>query len=438
MNKLYSLYKKLFATKARKQLVWSLVFNFVAKLPGLISVFIILPEISRSLGSEDYGRLLAAIGLGTSFCFPLEGLKTVGRRQLAMAYGAKDRTKQAQVFMTVVFSAFSISVLLMLIVSGFSTSSWPTSVFVIVSLFPIIGSFLNTFDSIRAAFNEHYITAKFQLWSQLALYGLVILIGIPVGAIFLSGVVMQPYAIASLATMLFLIFQRKYLLFGKIKGVLSFFRASIAVTLSNGIMTSLMGYTIYWLSQYYSADYAAWVGTIYRLFTTFVSPLMLVLFPLTSFISIHWADLSLKRKQQTHYVFILFGLGFGAFISCLIGFAGPVYIEYMFDLPVKGSMWDVVALSLFLGAIVAQKIYTMLIYSFCEGIFISYSSTILVLISVGCAAFSHIWLTTTDVVNVMFVTIGFMMPLLLAIESMRQQKELKKQSLEAVLVADEI
>ena len=422
------LHRKLVANESRKELLKSLLFNFIAKLPGLLAVFIVLPIISKALGSENYGQLLAAIGLGTSLCLPLAGLKTVGRRQLAKAYGADNQKAQADIFITLTLTTLALTIIIMVVTGILTLNSWTTPLFLIITMMPLIAGFLDTFDSVRASFNQHYITAKLQLYSQLVIYGLVIFIGIPKGAIILSGLIMNPFAIASLGTIILLLLEKRYLLSGRVKDLLPLFRSSLAVTLSGGILSSLLGLVIFWYSQTISADFAAWVGTFARLFMTFIAPLMLVLFPLTSFISIHWERLSIKRKSQLHTGFTLFSLAFGIFIAVLIGFAAPIYIDYMFDLPVTGDKYDIISLSIFMGAIIAQKTYSMFIYSFCEGLFISYASIAVLLVGVAVAATASIWLPLTELVNVMFVTIGTVLPLMLIYENFRQQKILKQDS----------
>ncbi len=427
MKIITNLYKKILQNKAYKQLVLSLLFNVFAKSPGILSIFFILPMISDALGSEMYGKLLAAIGLGASLCFPFDGIKTVARRDLAKAYGAKNKSEQANIFVTATLSIFFLSIIFLVVVGGISFNSWASKVLVLIAILPVISAFLNTFDSMRASFNEHYITANFQLIAQVVIYGLVIIFGIPKGYALLSGIIMHPYAIASLATMLFLLYQRKYLLSGKIKGLFLLFKTSLAVILSAGILSSIMGFTIYFLSQAASADYSAWIGTIYRLFMTFSSPFMLILFPLTSFISIHWESLSNKRKHMMLRLFASSGIGFGILVGLLIAIIGPFYVDAMFDLPVKGNLWDLLSLSIFLGAIIAQKVYSMLLYSFCEGLFISYSSIGAITLGFVCAAISYFWLPLKDTVNIMFCTIGFIIPIIILYENYRQERILTNQ-----------
>ncbi len=419
------IYQELMGTKARRQLLLSLMFNFIAKLPGILSIFFVLPIVSKSLGSEMYGSLLAAIGLGSSFCFPLGGIKTVGRRRLAQAFGAGDKEEQSQVFVTIMSLMSVLSVSVMFLVGYVSLSSWDSGVLIFICMLPVLASFLDSFDSIRASFNEHYVTAKLQFGSQVIIYGAVIFLGLPQGALLLCALILFPYAYASIGTMFLLLFRRRYLLHGKIKGLKSFFLSSLAVTFSTGVLSSIMGFVIYWVSQNVSADYAAWIGTFNRLFITFLSPLMLILFPLTSFISIHWEALSLEQKIKMHLVFVIIGLGMGTLIASAIGIAAPFYIDYMFDFTVKGELWDVIALSVFLGAIVAQKMYSMLLYSFCEGLFMSYGSIAIVLIGGFLATISYFWLPAKESLNVLFFTIGLGLPVLLLFESWRQQEELK-------------
>ena len=69
--------------RERRRLLASLFFNFAAKVPGIAAVFLILPLISRSLGTREYGELLSALALGSSFTLPFGGINAVGRRLLS-------------------------------------------------------------------------------------------------------------------------------------------------------------------------------------------------------------------------------------------------------------------------------------------------------------------------------------------------------------------
>lgn len=427
MNIVVMFLRKLVATKERKKLLSSLSFNFVAKLPGLLSVFVVLPLISKALGASVYGELLSALALGSSFCLPFGGVKTVARRHLAQAYGKEDRKEQADIFVTSSGVAAGIALLMAFCLFIASKSTGTPTVIFIVSLIPVISAFFDNFDSLRSSFNEHYITAKFQLVSQVVIYGALLVLGLPDGAILLAGFSMNPYLFASICTFALLIAQRPYLKKGKIKGVKKLLASSFAVTLSDGLLTTSLSFSVYWLSQAASVDYAAWIGTITRLFLSFMSPIMLVLFPLTGFIAMRWGTLSKTRRLQMNYIFIGISILMGVVVGGLISLLGPLYVDHMFKLRVTGDAVDVWSLGLFLGAIITQKSYTMLIYSFCEGKFISYGTSIVVCFAAACTLLAFFYVPANKAIDVFYVIAGVSLPFLVFVENSKQRCNLRKE-----------
>ena len=75
--------RRLALTPDQIRLLASLGFNFLGKAPGVVAVFVILPLVSRSLGTAAYGELLSALALGSLFTLPFGGISAVGRRILA-------------------------------------------------------------------------------------------------------------------------------------------------------------------------------------------------------------------------------------------------------------------------------------------------------------------------------------------------------------------
>src|ERR1700693_977681 len=198
----------------------SLAFNFIAKAPGLVAAFVILPMVSRSLGTTTYGEFLSALALGSAFTLPYGGINAVGRRLLASAFGAGDKVRQANVFVTSTLLMGAVMLLAALILGLGTARSWSQPVFLFIALLPVICGFFNVFDNARASYNEHYVTAVLQLISQIIIYGTVYLVGLPPRAIAISGLTLQtPYAVASVATLIVPLVQRPSLLRGRIDGV---------------------------------------------------------------------------------------------------------------------------------------------------------------------------------------------------------------------------
>jgi hypothetical protein len=411
-------------TPDQLRLVASLGFNFLGKAPGVVAVFVILPLVSRSLGTAAYGELLSAMALGSLFTLPFGGINTVGRRILASAFGAKDRVGQANAFMTTTVLMATVGIAASALMAGATASSWSKPVFIFASLLPILVQFFNTFDNARASFNEHYVTAAFQLISQIVIYSCVYFIGLPPGGVILAALALQsPFLLASAATLVALLIQRPYLRRGRVVGVRQMMAPTLGVVLADGALGSLLNLSVYWLKAAGSAEMAAWVGTFLRLFQSFLAPALLILFPLTTYISMRWAQMTPQRQIVLYKVFILAGLTYGLLVGCAMAFGGPLYINHMFKLTAHGDNVDVLALSLFLGAIVAQKSYTMLLYAVSEARFVSFGTAVISAVGIGAAAFSSHWLSPMRVIDVLFVSMGIGLPALLVVADVRYKRE---------------
>ena len=389
-----------------------------------MAVFVILPLVSRSLGTAAYGELLSATALGSLFTLPFGGINAVGRRILASAFGAKDRIGQANSFMTTTALLAVVAIAASALMVGATANSWSKPVFIFASLLPILVGFFNVFDNARASFNEHYVTAAFQLISQIVVYSLVFFIGLPPGGVILAALALQsPFLLASAATLAALLIQRPYLRSGKVTGVRQMVAPTLGVVLADGALGSLLNLSVYWLKAAGNAEMAAWVGTFLRLFQSFLAPALLILFPLTTYISMRWAHMTAQRQIVLYKVFISAGLIYGLLVGCAMAFGGPLYINHMFKLSAHGDNIDVLALSVFLGAIVAQKSYTMLLYAVSEARFVSFGTAVISAVGIGAAAISSLWLSPVRVIDVLFASMGIGLPALLVVADVRYKRE---------------
>jgi hypothetical protein len=401
-------------TPDRIRLFASLTFNFLSKVPGLVSIFLILPMISRELGAAVYGELLSALALGSAFTLPFGGINAVGRRLLAAAVGAKDQTRQANVFATTTFLMGTVASAAAIIMVLTTAYSWTAPAFVLISLLPIFSMLCNVFDNMRAGFNEHYVTALLLLIFQSGIYALVYALGLPKGNVTVAGLAIQaPFFLSSLATAILLISKRPFLRSGRIVDVRPMLAPAIGVTLADGSLATALNLSVYWLNASGSATMAAWVGTFARLFQSFLSPVLLIMFPITTFISMRWKSMQPLKQVRLHKLFIFIGFAYGGIVGTAMAFGGPLYIDRMFKLTVQGGGIDIFALSLFMGAMIAQKAYTLLLYAVSEARFISYGTAVVVMLGMSIAGASSHWLPAPRVIDVLFIFIGVALPVLL-------------------------
>lgn len=401
----------------------SLVLNFLARAPGIVATFVILPLASRSLGTEAYGEMLAAFAVGSAFTLPFGAVNSVGRRLLAVAFGDNDRSRQADVFMTTTFMMSCLAAGLALIMTGATFHSWTRQVFMLMGLLPVLCAYFNTFDNLRASYNEHYVTALFQFLFQSTIYAAVYFIGLPSGNVLTAGLALQsPYLLASIATLVFLLIKRPFLISGQIVGARTMFIPTMAVILGDGAIAIISNGTIYWLQVSDQAAMAAWTGTFTRLFQSFVSPVVLILFPLTTFISSRWRRMTAKWQRLVHKAMLLIGVGYGAIVAIVMSVAGPWYIDEQFSLGVRGDRLDVIALSSFMGMVVALKSYTMLLCAVSEARFISFGTATIAAGACALAAATSFYLPPMRALDVLFASMSAGILALLCIDYWRGER----------------
>jgi O-antigen/teichoic acid export membrane protein len=416
----------------RLRLIASLGFNVIAKLPGIVAVFIILPLVSRSLGNAAYGELLSALAIGSVFNLPFGGVNAVGRRLLAKAFGSGDRAAQANVFVTTTTLMSLVALACAAAMIASTAHGWSRPIFILISILPMLSGFMNLFDNLRASFNEHYVTAIFQFVCQVAVYALVYFLSLPQGNVAMSGLALQaPAVLASFLTLAALLMQRPYLFTGKLEGMRGMLMPALGVIMADGALAILLNLTVYWLDLVGAKDMAAWVGTFSRLFQSFMAPVLLVLFPVTSYVSIRWERMPSERRAMLYKWFIVLGSAYGILIGAAMAFAGPSYINHMFKLSAAGDRMDVAAISLFMGAVIAQKSYTMLLYAVTEARFVSFGTAIVAAAGLLLAACCSHWFSPMAVIDILYVFIGIALPLLMIIGAIRHRRDIRRSATSA-------
>jgi hypothetical protein len=263
-----------------------------------------------------------------------------------------------------------------------------------------------------------------------SIYAAVYIVGLPQGAIALSGFVLTlPYALASCATLVILLAQRPFLLAGTIKEIRQYLMPALGVMMADGALALLLNVSVYWLKVAHDEAMAAWLGTFVRLFQSFMSPVLLILFPVTTYISMRWSGLTVSRRVLLYKVFILAGFAYGIIVGGAMAFVGPFYIDHMFRLTARGDGLDVSALSLFLGTIIAQKTYTMLLYAVSEAKFVSFGTAVVSAFGIVAGALASVWLPAERAVVVLFLAVAVGVPIVLLIGDHRNRRAMTASTL---------
>jgi hypothetical protein len=202
---------------------------------------------------------------------------------------------------------------------------------------------------------------------------------------------------------------------------------------ADGALAILLNVSVYWLHVEGSPEMAGWVGTFTRLFQSFMSPVLLILFPITTYISIGWQRMTERRQLLLHKLFILMGFLYGIIVGGLMALAGPQYIGHMFKLSVSGDRIDVAAISLFMGAVIAQKAYTMLLYAVSEARFVSFGTAIISMTGVAIAWLaSRHGISPVRSVDMLFFFMSGALPLLLLFSGFLYQRAYRDRSVNQV------
>jgi hypothetical protein len=237
------------------------------------------------------------------------------------------------------------------------------------------------------------------------------------------------FILASWMTLVTLLAQRPYLSSGKITGMSQMLLPTLGVVMADGSLAILLNLTVYWLNVAGSKDMAAWLGTFSRLFQSFMGPMLLVLFPITSYVSIRWDRMTSRRQTLLYDLFIVMGSGFGILVGVAMAFAGPLYISHMFKLSATGDRKDLAAISLFMAAVIAQKAYTMLLYAVTEARFVSFGTAVIAAAGLVVAACCSHWFSPMAVVDILYAFIGFALPALMVIAAVRHRRDIRRNSL---------
>lgn len=415
----------------RLRLLASIGFNLIAKLPSIASLLFILPIISHGLGPSLYGEFLAMLALGTMCTLFFGGINTVTRRRLSFAHASGDIPREC----AVVSSAISAAAIIVLIAGAavglIATLTASSPSLVVVALTPLAAAFANTFDNIRAAYNQHYITAILQTIAQCVIFGFAFYSGVGPSAVIFSALVLYlPYISASICTFIALKYERPELRFVLPTDLRETFKAAAYVVLADGATTSALNASLYGLGALGATEGAAWYGTLMRAFQTLLAPVLLILLPMTSFVAIRWANWEATTRRKAIGAVGLIALLYGCFVGLSVAIGGNYYLQFFFPWVPVASSDALACVGFFFGTIIAQKIYVQLIYSVDEarGLSLTISASVFVGLLAGIA--SSAWVAPLYSLEVFAIATSI--PLLAAI---LVDQTIRRQSLSRVSFA---
>jgi hypothetical protein len=399
------------ANTEQRKLLFSLGTNFATRVPGLIGVLFFLPLLRFGLGTDDYARLLAASALGVAATFLSGGFNFVGRRLAGEAYSNGNQQGEAAAF-TSLSAANGISLLFAtIVIIIYCLAVDAGTPYLIAATLPVIAAFFNTFDNIRSAYNEHYVTATLLIVLQLIAYAFGFLVPFTQRHLVVSAFVLtSPYLFASIFAGALLLRKRPYLIRGHWQFTWAIIRDGTVYALADGLLTATLSLAVVWLEAVASAQTAAWFATLVRLFQIFLVPVILLLVPLSSYIRVIWNTSGPARQRAFASITLAMGLGYGGLVGIALLFVSHVYIGGMLHLPAPENLLYVLPWFLLFAAIVAYRSYSSIAYLvFDDPAHLSWWTTFAVTAAMLIGAGSSLVLDVLGAINVYAFLAGSLM-----------------------------
>jgi hypothetical protein len=399
------------ANTEQHKLLFSLGTNFATRIPGSIGVLFFLPLLRFGLGTNDYAALLAASALGTAATFLSGGFNVVGRRLVGEAYATGNIGGQAAACASLSV-ANGVSMLFALVVIViYCLAAGAGTPFLIAAALPVIAAFFNTFDNVRSAYNEHYVTATLLIVLQLIAYAVGFLVPFTRQHLVVSAFVLtSPYLFASFFALALLLRKRSYLIGGSWEFTWHIIRDGTVYALADGLLTATLSLAIVWLDTAATAQTAAWFATLVRLFQIFLVPVLLLLLPLSSYIRVIWNASGPAKQRAFANLTLVMGLGYGALVGVALLFVSQIYIGGVLHLAAPESLLDVLPCFLLFAAIVAYRSYSSIAYLvFDDPSHLSWWTTFAVVTAVIISAGSSLAIDALGAINIYAFFAGLLM-----------------------------
>jgi hypothetical protein len=399
------------ANTEQRKLLFSLATNFATRIPGSIGVLFFLPLLRFGLGTDDYAGLLAASALGTAAAFLSGGFNVVGRRLVGEAYSTGNRRAQAAACASLSLANAASMLLALLVIIIYCAAVGASTPFLIAASLPVIAAFFNTFDNVRSAYNEHYVTATLLIVLQLISYAVGFLVPFTRQHMVVSAFVLtSPYLFASFFALALLLRKRSYLIGGSCEFTWRIIRDGTVFALADGLLTATLSLAVVWLDTAANSQTAAWFATLVRLFQIFLVPVLLLLLPLSSYIRVIWnASGPVKQRTFANLTLVL-GLGYGALVGIALLLISRIYIEGVLHLPAPESLLYVLPCFLLFAAIVAYRSYSSIAYLvFEDPTHLSLWTTLAVITAVVASASSSLLIDALGAINVYAFLAGLLM-----------------------------
>lgn len=385
----------------QRQLALSLVMNLATRLPSILILIIFLPRMLEGLGTETYSQLLAALALGALASFPFGGFASLGTRIVGEAKSRDDNAGVARGFRSLVAVAFGgfLGIIALLAIYVASTGEQP--IVLLLAALPVLQVALNSsIDATRLGLNEHYKTATLGLFGQILIFGLALLVPAFFSNILLSALLFHgPLILASAISGILLLSGRPELMRGDLGDVRQIASQGFALSTVEGLLMAPLGIVVVWLQAVSTPAVTAWFATVIRLYQMFITPLLMLVVPISAYIRLSWVRRSSRQRQQTMRLFLAISFAYGVAIAVGLFVLSRLYVGTILDLPEPGSLGDIFGVFLLLGVITAYRGYSATAYLVLDYKHLARWTLAVLLIASGAAVSASFWMPPLSTVK---------------------------------------
>ncbi len=406
------------ANREQRKAMLSIGASFLTRIPGAVGVLWFLPLLHLGLGTDGYVDLLSSLALATA-CLGLSGgFNTVGRRVIGEAYAAGKRSEEANGFASLIVAQLLVLGVALTFIAVYGWVSHAHRAVLIVTMLSAFGVFFNQFNDVRAAYNEHYVSASLQIVLQSLIYAIGFLVPATQHSVVLGATVIQgAYWLTSLATFILLLRKRQYLVRGRPSMLKLFLRQGSMLVMADGFLMATLSLSVVWLQASATATISAWFGTVVRLFQTFLVPVVLLLFPLSGYVRILWNSKSAAQQRAFIRATCLLGIGYGLIVAIALFAASEFYVEQLLHLPTP-NLSNVIPIFALFGAIIAYSSFSSIAYVVLDRpARIAMWTTIMTVVAVILGAVSSRLVNPLQAVSIYALTVALSLTIILVCSS---------------------
>lgn len=341
----------------------SLLLNFASRAPSIIGMLFFIPRVHAALDDALYGDLMAAMALGGLACVLFSGGNVLGRRRIGEAMFGGKRESEARAFLTLGRASMLATVIGGIGVICYALSDHRGWLYVAIAILPILNGFTGAMDEARAAYNEHYITAGMQMVLQLIAYAIGLSVPwVAANPLAAAAVMVGPSILASVFAGAWLLMRRPYLLHGSAPPAWHALSEGLPIGLIDGLVMMAVNLSVVLVQAELPPEGGAWYATIVRLFMIAMSPVLLTLVPLTSYLRGIWNDRTPAEHSRILKIWLLISLAYGSGTAVVLGIGDVIYVDGIMGVMSPFSTFQSLPIYAGLGAVVIFKGFSGLSY----------------------------------------------------------------------------